>query len=194
MSLTNELVNKLINDRKAFKYALAIKELSSILPDIPESTARLIYDKMVSIFQKKYGNELEEITETALTKAEIPYSRQVSVNDKGVLVAIGHAVKGCHCADIVVGSNIRIGARISDFGVVSLKTTCRERWTQDAWTKIHPPRFYYLTTASRDYPDNDMFRESDTRKIVSSTPKRRDGRSFKLGFEDLIPELKMLLI
>ena len=97
-------------------------------------------------------------------------------------------------ADIVVGTNIRVGAPISEFGVVSLKTTCRERWTQDAWTKIYPPRFYYLTTASRDYPDNTMFRESETRKIVTSTPKRRDGRSFKLGFEDLIPELKKFLV
>ena len=194
MPLTNDLVNKLINDRKAFKYVLVMKELSSLIPDVSESTAKSIYDKMVSIFQKKCGDALEETTETALTEASVPYSRQVSVNDAGMIVAIGHVVKGCHCADIVVGTNIRVGAPISEFGVVSLKTTCRERWTQDAWTKIYPPRFYYLTTASRDYPDNTMFRESETRKIVTSTPKRRDGRSFKLGFEDLIPELKKFLV
>ncbi len=48
--------------------------------------------------------------------------------------------------------NITIGQSVENYIVVSTKTTCRERWSQDNWTLIYQPKLYILVTLSDDYP------------------------------------------
>lgn len=89
----------------------------------------------------------------------------------------------------VIGENI-IGKSITEYAVISCKTTCRERWTQDDWSYTFSPKLYLLLTISDDYPLSNRFRENKTRKIITCFAKKKDDRIFKLGFEDLISELQ----
>ena len=77
-----------------------------------------------------------------------------------------------------------------DYKVISCKTTCRERWTQDDWSYTFAPQLFILLTLSSDYPSSERFRESGTRKIITCMPKKKDDRIFKLNFEHLIDELR----
>ena len=95
-----------------------------------------------------------------------------------------------HIIDFVIGENIEVGKPITDFKVVSCKTTCRERWTQDDWSYTFIPKLYILLTISDDYPPTARFREDETRKIITCFPKKKDDRIYKLNFEDLIGELQ----
>ena len=73
--------------------------------------------------------------------------------------------------------------------MISCKTTCRERWTQDDWSYTFAPKLYILLTISDDYPPTQRFREDTKRKIITCLPKKKDDRLFKLHFENLIDEL-----
>jgi hypothetical protein len=92
----------------------------------------------------------------------------------------------------VVGENIEVGKSITDYKVVSCKTTCRERWTQDDWSYTFIPQLYILLTISDDYPPSTRFEEGVNRKIITCRPKNKDDRNFKLNFENLIDELRRL--
>ena len=94
--------------------------------------------------------------------------------------------------DFVIGKNIEVGKAIIDYKVISCKTTCRERWTQDDWTYTFVPKLYILLTISDDYPPSQRFREDTKRKIITCLPKKKDDRIFKLNFENLINELYQL--
>jgi hypothetical protein len=74
--------------------------------------------------------------------------------------------------------------------VISCKTTCRERWTQDDWSFTFAPKLFILLTISNDYPPTERFREGEKRKIITCLPKQHDDRKFTLNFEDLIDELR----
>ena len=95
-----------------------------------------------------------------------------------------------HDVDFVIGDSIKIGQSITNHKVISCKTTCRERWTQDNWTFTYSPTKYILLTLSNDYPPNLRFRESEYRKIVTCNPKKKDDRVYKLKFEELLDEMK----
>ena len=95
-----------------------------------------------------------------------------------------------HVIDFVIGKNIEIGKPITDYQVISCKTTCRERWTQDDWSFTFAPKLFILLTTSNDYPPTERFREDTKRKIITCLPKLKDDRKFKLNFEDLIDVLQ----
>ena len=92
----------------------------------------------------------------------------------------------------MIGNNIEIGKSITEYKVISCKTTCRERWTQDDWSYIFTPKLYILLTISDDYPPTLRFREDSKRKIITCLPKKKDDRIYKLNFENLIEELQQL--
>ena len=94
-----------------------------------------------------------------------------------------------HIIDFVIGENIDVGKSIADYKVISCKTTCRERWTQDDWCFTFAPKLYILLTISNDYPTTQRFREDARRKIITCLPKKKDDRLCKLNFENLIDEL-----
>ena len=134
--------------------------------------------KVVSNHQSKDGNFLQEFCENRL---KIPFKRQVHINDSGIVVASG----GTTIPDIVFGNPV-VGTHISNYVVGSLKITSRERWKLDtAWVNKHPPKLFLYISLAADYPSPKTFHEGPTRKLVCATPKKKDDRVFKLGFEDI---------
>ena len=152
-----------------------------------------LYNKSISIHQGN-GNFLEnDILVGMLDLNNIPYKKQVTINKSGIIVGFNEKKGKCyHIIDFVIGENIEVGKSITEYKVISCKTTCRERWTQDDWSYTFIPKLYILLTISDDYPPSTRFREDIQRKIITCIPKRKDDRIYKLKFENLIEELEQL--
>ena len=170
------------------------------LSALDDETILRLYTNSVSIHQgrmQKSGALLEKTTADLLRANEIPFREQVTIDKDGIIVGFNTKRKKCyHVLDIVVGDNIDVGRSIGDFIVVSCKTTCRERWTQDnAWSHTFPPILYILLTTSDDYPLPVRFGETACRQIATCLPKMgtRDTRQFKLGFDGLVPLIRSTL-
>jgi hypothetical protein len=188
----NYVINKM-NENKENKNKKIIEELKTIYP-LPDELLLKLYNKSISIHQsniQKNGNFLEnDIIVSELTKRKIPFKSQVTINKSGIIVGFGDKKNKCyHIIDFVIGNDISIEKSITEYKVLSCKTTCRERWTQDDWSFTHVPLKYILLTISDDYPPSERFRESEYRKIITCLPKLKDDRNYKLNFEDLINEL-----
>jgi hypothetical protein len=143
------------------------------------------YSSAVSKFQSKNGGLFESCVEAFLTEEGIPFKRQVQINQEGIIVGLrGKKPKNTIIPDIVFGDP-QVGTYISEYAVMSLKTSSRERSSQDMWTFLHPPRLFLYGTVDDDYPTPEKFRESDTRKLVCVHTRTPDTRKFKLSFDDL---------
>lgn len=145
-----------------------------------------LYDNAVTCFQSKAGAFLEKYVEDKLRDAGVAFRAQVGLDEKGYIVE----GRGTHIPDIVFGDP-RPGTHISNYVVMSLKTSSRERSKLDtAWTYKNPPKLFLYATLEDDYPQPEKFGESENRKLVCASTKKRDNRTFKLGFEDIIPEIQ----
>lgn len=194
--IDNQYVLSRIEENKISKNEKIIKELKQIAPLRGDELLQL-YNKSISIHQSKIqgnGDFLEnDILVGVLDKNNISYKKQVTINKSGIIVGFNKKKGKCyHIIDFVVGENIEVGKSITDYKVVSCKTTCRERWTQDDWSYTFAPTLYILLTISDDYPLSQRFREDTKRKIITCLPKKKDDRLFKLNFENLIDELQKL--
>ena len=190
----NQYVLSRIEENENLKIIQELKQIAPLLSDIE---ILQLYNKSISIHQSKNqgnGDFLEnDILVGVLDKNNIPYKKQVTINESGIIVGFNKKKGKCyHIIDFVVGENIEVGKSITDYKVISCKTTCRERWTQDDWSYTFPPTLYILLTISNDYPSAQRFREDAKRKIISCLPKKKDDRLFKLNFENLIEELRKL--
>ena len=179
--------------RSQIKLKKIIEELKLIYPLQDEILIEL-YNKSISIHQSNIqgnGDFLEnDIVVSQLQAKNIPFRQQVTINKDGIIVGFNEKKGKCyHIVDFVIGDNINLGASITEYKVISCKTTCRERWTQDDWTFTYSPLKYILLTISNDYPTSTRFRETDKRKIITCFPKTKDDRNYKLNFENLIDEL-----
>lgn len=193
----NQYVLSRIDERKLIKNSLIIQYLKHIAPLLSDDEILKIYNTSISIHQSKIqgnGNFLEnDIVVGALDKNNIPYKKKVTIDESGIIVGFNEKKNKCyHIVDFVVGENIEVGKSITDYKVVSCKTNCRERWTQDDWSYTFAPTLYILLTISNDYPRSQRFREDTKRKIITCNPKRNDDRIYKLKFENLIEELEQL--
>ena len=191
----NQYVVSRIEENKISKNVKIIQELKQIAPLLSDIDLLKLYNKSISIHQSKIqgnGDFLEnDILVGVLDKNNISYRKQVTINKAGIIVGFNEKKSKCyHIIDFVIGENIEVGKPITDFKVVSCKTTCRERWTQDDWSYTFIPKLYVLLTISDDYPPTARFREDETRKIITCFPKKKDDRIYKLNFEDLIGELQ----
>jgi hypothetical protein len=194
ITFDNKYVLSRIEENKNSKNLKIIQELKQIAPSLSNNELLQLYNKSISIHQGKIqgnGDFLEnDILVNILDKNNIPYRKQVTINKSGIIVGFNIKKGKCyHIIDFVIGENIEIDKSISDYKVISCKTTCRERWTQDDWSYTFTPKLYILLTISDDYPPTQRFREDNTRKIITCIPKKKDDRLFKLNFEDLINEL-----
>jgi hypothetical protein len=124
------------------------------------------------------GNFFEKMIMQELNTHNIPYKTQVPLYEYGNMK--------CKI-DIVIGDDVSC---ISECIVLSCKISCRERWTQDNWTKNIQPKKYLLLTLNNDYPLSKRFEENCFRKIITIKERKKDDRIFKLNFEDLISEIK----
>jgi len=190
----NSYVLSKIEENRNAKQKEIIQELKLILPTASEEELLRVYKKSISIHQSNVqgnGNFLEnDILVDMLNQNNIPYKQQVTIDQTGIIVGFNHKKNKCyHIVDFVIG-NIEIGHSITEYKVISCKTTCRERWTQDDWSYTFIPKLYILLTLSNDYPLSARFNESETRIIITCIPKKKDDRIFKLNFEHLIDVLK----
>ena len=193
----NHYVLSRIEENNFFKNLKIIQELKQIAPLLSDGELLQLYNKSISIHQSKIqgnGDFLEnDILVGVLDKNNIHYKKQVTINKSGIIVGFNIKKDKCyHIIDFVIGENIEVGKSITEYKVVSCKTTCRERWTQDDWSYTFEPTLYILLTISDDYPSSQRFREDTKRKIITCIPKKKDDRLFKLNFENLIDELKQL--
>jgi hypothetical protein len=190
----NQYVLSKIQENKNSKNLKIIHELKQIA-SLSDDKLLEIYNKSISIHQSKIqgnGDFLEnDILVGVLDKNNIPYKKQVTIDNLGIIVGFNIKKDKCyHIIDFVIGKNIEIGKSITEYNVISCKTTCRERWTQDDWSYTFIPKLYILLTISDDYPSSQRFREDAKRKIITCIPKKKDDRIFKLNFENLIEELQ----
>ena len=166
-------------------------KLNGSFPPMDDSMVLDLYNIAVSVRQQSVcynGKCLESMIEGLLDVKGIGYCSQVSIDHHGIIM---ESRSNCHhILDIVVGDSIEYGSHISNYKVLSCKTSCRERWLQDnEWSLSHPPILYALITLSDDYPSSERFKESDNRFIVTEKPKLRDDRIHKL---DILKCLELL--
>jgi hypothetical protein len=195
MSLSNEYINNKIREYKDDELHKNINELKKIDSTITYEILKQIYLASISIHQRKMqssGLYFENLISDILTHESINFKTQVTINSDGIIIDCNKKEKCHHIIDFVIYNDQEsiINLHISNFIVLSTKTTCRERWTQDNWTNTIKPKMYILTTLSNDYPPSTRFNENMCRKIITSNPKKRDGRIFKLDFSNLISLLK----
>lgn len=197
ITFDNHYILSRIEENKNSKNLKIVQDLKQIAPLLNDDELLQLYNKSISIHQSKIqrnGDFLEnDILVGVLDKNNISYKKQVTINKSGIIVGFNIKREKCyHIIDFVVGENIEVGKSITDYKVVSCKTTCRERWTQDDWSYTFAPSLYILLTMSDDYPSTQRFREDTKRKIITCLPKKKDDRLFKLNFENLVDELQHL--
>jgi|SRR3972149_6220731 len=193
IEFNNNYVIQKIEKNKKNKTRKIIEELKLIYP-LADDLLIELYNKSISIHQSNIqgnGDFLEnDIVVTELISKKIPFKQQVTINKDGIIVEFNGKKKKCyHIIDFVIGDNIVTEKSITEYKVISCKTTCRERWTQDDWTFTYIPIKYILLTISKNYPSSVRFRENERRKIITCFPKSKDDRKYKLNFEHLINEL-----
>lgn len=184
MALSNASI---LSAYSAFKTAQHITHINRIrtenleLACMSDETITRIYNSAISCFQSKGGKFFERHIEKLLTDANIPFQAQVSIDADGIIVS----GVGVTIPDIVFGTPV-IGTHIGGYIVMSLKTSSRERAKLDtAWTYKHPPKLFLYATMESDYPQPSTFGESPTRRLVCATPRTKDLRMFKMGFDDI---------
>ena len=191
-SLSSSAIEAAYRQFKHAQHASHIARLRAAHPKLESWTddeVAALYADSVSCFQSKSGKFFEKYIEDNLVAAGIPFQSQVNLDKDGIIVA----GKGDTIPDIVFGSPV-VGTHISNYMVLSLKTTSRERSKQDtAWTHKYPPKRFYYGTIEADYPTPDKFQEGETRKLVCVTLRKKDTRVFKLGFDGMVEEVRMLL-
>lgn len=189
----NLSIIKKLEERKTQTPDKVLSELKKILPLVSDETLISIYIRSVSLhqsFKQKSGAFLETELAQYLNYCQIPFRQQVCIDANGMMIGFGNRkTNSTHIIDFVIGENILLGESIINYAVISCKTTCRERWTQDDWTFTFKPKKYILLTTSNDYPSSSKFRESLNRKIITCCSKKRDDREYKLNFQDLINEI-----
>lgn len=188
MPLTNESILAALANFRNVKHANDLKYLRRsndwIPAHITDQQLTHFFDDVVSCFQKKAGTALEQIVEATLVEQGIPCKAQVQLDKDGIIVGVGKKKRGCTVPDIVCPIPI-VGTHISDYIVISLKISSRERAKLDGYFRTHVPKLFLYASLSNDYPHPEDFGEDPTRKLVCATPRKNDTRRFKLGFEDI---------
>lgn len=175
--LTDDL--KYLRSRNPATSCMTDEELTNLFKDI------------VTCFQKKAGKFVERRVEAGLTALGIPYRAQVQLDKNGIIAGFGKK-RGSTIPDIVFGTPV-VGTHISQYIVMSLKISTRERDKLDSYFRKHAPKLFLYASLDDDYPHPDVFEEGPTRKLVCATPKKGDARTFKLGFEDIEATVKAAL-
>ena len=190
----NDYVKQKMEDFEQSKKKEIVESLRKIV-DLDDNVLYRLYDTSIHLRQimvNSSGLCLENCISNVLRSHCIPYRQQVTINHDGKIVKTNKGKNRLSVVDFIITCCERYDS-INDHIMLSCKTTCRERWTQDNWTLTHQPSKYILITCSNDYPGSERFGESEKRKIITCSAKKRDDRKFKLGFESLIPEIMQTL-
>jgi hypothetical protein len=195
----NKYIREIIqteSDKKDIYICSSLKTEFEELKTLDDKLLINMFNKCISLRQQnthQNGNLLEKCVCSILQHNNIPFRQQVPINHKGQIVNLKCKDKKCfHVIDFVIGKGISEGVSITNFIVISCKTTCRERWTQDNWTLSIIPRKYLLVTLLNDYPPSSRFQESEVRKIITLKGKSKDDRTYKLTFNQILNELSYI--
>ena len=109
-----------------------IQGLKKITPQLSDIELLNIYNKSISIHQSRIQNCGDFLENTILVDIldanSIAYKKQVTIDSAGIISGFNLKKKKCyHIVDFVVGNDISIGDSITNYKVISCKTTCRER-------------------------------------------------------------------
>lgn len=181
----NDAILAKLEEHAQLRTVRILTELKEIAPQADDDVLMQLYTKSVSIHQTKGGDVLEQVISDMLDSYGVLYRKQVTIDNTGIIIGFQQKKRCYHIIDFVVG-DVQVGKSITCYKVLSCKTTCRERWTQDDWSLTLYPLLYVLVTTSDDYPSSMRFREDESRKIVTCRPKVKDDRVFKLNFDDIL--------
>lgn len=151
-----------------------------------EQLLEQFYQKSISIHQcknKETGDFLEKMVEKDLISKNLPYKKQVPIDENGIIVKRGD-INTFQIVDFLVGNYLEVGDSYTRNTYISCKISCRERWMQDNFTHAMPPILYLLICIKPDYPSSKKFGENSKRKILCACPKKKDDRKHKLNLED----------
>ena len=127
-----------------------------------------------------------------LRRARLPFEDQTpfSTETGEVVAACGRKREGVTVVDFLVGHGIGLGKHIRDFAVVSVKTSSKERFAEDAGVLALGPARCYMV-ALHDPPSADRYeRDQPVRtRIVTDNPNNTDRRRHKLTIAGMIAEL-----
>lgn len=192
--MEDTLLEEYREEINAFRTDKIVKFIKDKYPDFAtfsDEKCLRIYDDCFSLRQSLIGSKgsggIWERTGERLF-SQFGLKRQVHIKNDGIICESG----GHHIIDIVLGNPV-VGNHISNYIVISCKTSAKDRWAQDGWTLVHPPKLYVLMVVTDDYPCSSKFEESDIRKIYTLTPKKADDRIYKVKMEDLIEEIRRIV-
>jgi hypothetical protein len=187
-STPNMLVRELVECGKNEQFE---KFASKWKDRVDPALLRELYTTAISAFQsKKVGCAFERFVRKLLQDNGFEVHSQVPFKN-GFVVA---DTKGADVVDLAIGPAPTVGVSVSEYIVLSCKTTMRERKKLDTWSTMTPPRMFYCLTTSDDYGDPVDFGESPIRKIVTCTPRTKDTRIYKLSFDDIVTELRTAML
>jgi len=150
----------------------AVCRLRSVYPHMLDKDLENLYNYSVIIHREQAVDTfLEDYIADMLTNKGFKFVRNAYIDDYGRVAKEGTFV------DFIVGTP-KIGDNISKFSVISCYT-----WVSSL--KFYPKMFIFATLTN-DYPSAAHFMESDTRKIVTATPRPDDDRKFRLNFNDIL--------
>ena len=115
-----------IEENKISKNLKIIQELKQIAPLLSDHDLLQLYNKSISIHQSKIQNNGYFLENDILIELldNISYKKQVTINKSGIIIGFNEKKRKCyHIIDFVVGENIEVGKSITDYKVISCKTT-----------------------------------------------------------------------
>lgn len=188
--LLSVLLEQMIDNKRSSLINHFRNKFHWIPSNVTDDEIYKMYESSVSIFQSKQntnGNSIEDIISKYLSDNGISHRRQIPINREGYITTKKNSIA---LIDFVITNNDTIGTHISNYIVLSVKKSCRERWLQDEWTFTNKPKKYILFTLSNDYPDPVFkFRECRSRLIITLKQKKKDKRIYKLTPDHLLSEL-----
>lgn len=150
----------------------AVCRLRAVYPHLLDKDLENLYNYSVIIHREQGRNTfLQDYICEMLDSKKLDFTRNVYVDSYGYLAKEGILI------DFVMGQP-KVGDPVSKFVVISCGI-----WE---WSLKFPPRMFIFATISNDYPEVRYFMESDTRKIVTATPRPDDDRKFRLNFNDIL--------
>ena len=187
------MLSSLLHEFQGDKRSAVIHRFRNEFPwmdNVSDDEVYRVYTSSVTMFQSRQrtnGNSMEDILSKYLSDNGISHYRQIPVSQSGHITSRHDSIS---LIDFIIADTIRVNDHISNYTIISTKTSCRERWLQDTWTFTNKPKKYILFTLSNDYPDPvSKFGESHSRVIITMRPKKKDTRIYKLTPDHLLSEL-----
>lgn len=206
------------NIASEIKQSLKNHKANQAVLSLSDDVILKLYDTAISVRQRnvqRTGSFLEDYVSNMLLSYNILFLRQVAIDNNGFIIPTHPVIcrkhvdpkrkppiqkkkkkrqpkpdTSYHVVDFLIKSN-ETSTHISECAVISCKSTCRERWSQDNWMLQAnlKPALYLLCILTDDYPSRTRFLEREDRKLVTAFAKEKDDRLYKMDYNDVIIEI-----